>query len=187
MKVPDILLVVLLIAWRKTHGVNTINASILVNLYLFWVVFNLTFFYQKQWFYSSDEISLFSVTRSTHDQANHSSFFVQSHFLYSKFDAACGDYLFIWQNFRTFCFLFPAFFHVFCSYIDRLWNNIILIFLNFNISIQIIFFLKRNYFVWVCLFISSILKQLFFWTKRKNKKLSKHSPPQKRLCYIFRL
>ena len=26
------------------------------------------------------------------------SIFVHSHFLYSKFDAACSDYLIIWQN-----------------------------------------------------------------------------------------
>ena len=48
--------------------------------------------------------------------------------------------LIIWQNFWKFRFLFSAFFHVFCSYINRLWKNITLIFLNFNLSIQIIFF-----------------------------------------------
>ena len=49
--------------------------------------------------------------------------------VYSNFDAACGDYLIIWQNISKFCFLFPTLFHVFlhvfCSYIDRLQNNII--------------------------------------------------------------
>ena len=64
--------------------------------------------------------------------------------IYSKFNVVCGDYLIIWQNFWKFCFLFRAFFHVFlhvfCSGIHRLWNNIILMFLNFNLSIQIIFF-----------------------------------------------
>ena len=34
-------------------------------------------------------------------------------FLYLKFDAACSDYLIIWQNFWKFYFLFPVFFQVF--------------------------------------------------------------------------
>ena len=51
-------------------------------------------------------------------------------------------------KFWKFCFLFTAFFHVFlhvfCSYINRLWNNVILIFLNFDLSTQIIFFFKKK-------------------------------------------
>ena len=77
-------------------------------------------------------------------------YFVHSHFLYLKFDATCGDYLIVWQNFWKFCFLFPTFFHellhVFCSYVDRLWNNIILIFLNFWLINSNNLFLKKKSF-----------------------------------------
>ena len=93
-----------------------------------WIMISKTNFIRKQYFIFTEKVSyiigyalLFHIIylywiRSIIN--------FHSHFFYLKFSATCGDYLIIWPIFWKFCFLFPAFFHVFLlvfySYIDRL-------------------------------------------------------------------
>ena len=96
------------------------------------------------------------------------------------------DYL---AKFFKTLFSLPCFFP--CVLFIHLWNNIILIFLSFNLSIQIIFFKKRNLFVWVCLFISRILKHYFFCELNEKTRnfwnTLHHSDHEYIICYIHRL
>ena len=70
----------------------------------------------------------------------------------------------MWQNFWKFCFLFPVFFHVFLLvfslYTNRLLNNNILIFLNFNLFIQIYIIEK----ITMCFVLSLYDKSRFIFT-----------------------
>ena len=62
------------------------------------------------------------------------------------------------------------FLHVFCSYIDRLWSNII-IFLNFNLSIQIIFFLKKEIILFESVYFSYFKTYFFSELNKKTRNL----------------